>query len=182
MRLTLFLLAAGCAFSQPVPDPPPLRGDAASLKDTMRFLQEKLPAKVNFMVYIHNNDSGSDLTRKTTLEVYGVEANPEYCSIVFKTYTATGDSSKSEPGTLVLRLVSDVSAGPIDQALQKQSAENGHPEISYKVEPGVSVVMARYDQKLQAMFSFYDDTLADRVSRALKHAVDLCGGGNKDVF
>jgi hypothetical protein len=28
-------------------------------------------------------------------------------------------------------------------------------------------------------FEFYDDTLADRVSKALQHAVNLCGGGNQ---
>jgi hypothetical protein len=29
---------------------------------------------------------------------------------------------------------------------------------------------------------FYDETLSDRVSKALQHAVDLCGGGRQDPF
>jgi hypothetical protein len=31
-------------------------------------------------------------------------------------------------------------------------------------------------------FRFTDANLADRVAKAILHAVELCGGGNKDKF
>jgi hypothetical protein len=31
-------------------------------------------------------------------------------------------------------------------------------------------------------FYFYDESLAERVSTALKHAVFLCGGGKPETF
>jgi hypothetical protein len=32
------------------------------------------------------------------------------------------------------------------------------------------------------MFSFSDVDLANRVAKAMVHAIELCGGGNKDPF
>jgi hypothetical protein len=39
----------------------PLRGDAASLTDTMKFIQEKPPCTVNYMVYLHDNVAGTQM-------------------------------------------------------------------------------------------------------------------------
>jgi hypothetical protein len=32
------------------------------------------------------------------------------------------------------------------------------------------------------MFNFYDEALSERVSKALQHAVSLCGGGMPNTF
>jgi hypothetical protein len=43
-------------------------------------------------------------------------------------------------------------------------------------------VVLKSESKVLKTLRFYEDTLADRVSKALQHAVNLCGGGNQEPF
>src|SRR5271170_4671024 len=79
--LTTLVLAASMQ-AQEIPPLAPLRGDAATLKDTMKFLQDKLPGKVNYIVYEHNNVAGTDSPpSKRSLEMTNVKADPDRCYI-----------------------------------------------------------------------------------------------------
>jgi hypothetical protein len=84
-------------------------------------------------------------------------------------------------------------------------AKSGHPEKTATVEPVVFDVVASgakpaisfhdsvsrgdnqvlpvIDQTLTAArFTFRDEEMANRVAKAMRHAVELCGGGNKEPF
>jgi hypothetical protein len=69
----------------------------------------------------------------------------------------------------------------MDQVIQRANAKAAHPELNVKVDPPIFLVVVKWE-KHSMMFNFYDDALADRVSKALQHAVDLCGGGSLDPF
>ena len=51
-----------------------------------------------------------------------------------------------------------------------------------KVLPDLFVLTTRRPNNQEDVFMFLDETLANRVAKALIHAVELCGGGNKDPF
>jgi hypothetical protein len=85
-------------------------------------------------------------------------------------------------------------------------AENGHPEATGTVAPAVfdlslaasksvffvhrfylqsgeSRPKTEYDGSFREVsFTFRDEDSANRVAKALTHAIELCGGGNKDPF
>jgi hypothetical protein len=171
------------AIAQDVPPPPPLRGDAASLEDTMKFLQNKLPGKVNYVVYLHDNVAGADLPPiKRSFELSNVSADARGCSIRFHSRFDYGKSTdiRDMDDEILLRQVREIVLGQMDQVVQQAAAKSGHPERSAKIDPPIFLVRVRWVHGM--MFNFYEETLADRVSKALQHAVDLCGGGNPEPF
>jgi len=178
----LALVSVGCAFAQGIPPLAPLRGDAATLKDTMKFIQDKLPGVVNYVVYAHNNVTGVDSSKKRIFEIVDVIADPETCSIRYHTNYDNGDKAIRKDMETFLKPVQTVALQQMDQVIQQSNAKAGHPEVGVRVEPAIFVVALSWEPKHWMMFNFYDDTLADRVTKALQHAVDLCGGGNKDPF
>ncbi|HXM43121.1 MAG TPA: hypothetical protein VN924_17930 [Bryobacteraceae bacterium] len=181
---TLALACVGSAIAQDVPPPPPMRGDAATLQDTMKFIQDKLPGKVNYILYIHDNVTGIDGTLKGSLELTNVSADAGRCRIDDHwRMTQNGETRFDEDGWVDLRQVQEILVMPMDQRQQQVRAKAGHPEQSVKVDPPVFVlILKRSDAIKESNFKFYDETLANRVAKALQHAVDLCGGGRQEPF
>ena len=68
-----------------------------------------------------------------------------------------------------------------DQMKQRAAAKANRPELSYKVDPPIFELLVSSPNNNVA-FEFYDEALSDRVSKALQHAVDLCGGGKREPF
>ena len=95
---------------------------------------------------------------------------------------SNADKVFDSDGELFLKQVREVVPTQLETVLQRNAAKGGHPEVSFKVDPAIFVVMLKGESKNNKMFRFYDDTLADRVSKALQHAVELCGGGNQEPF
>lgn len=168
--------------AQEVPPLAPLRGDAASLPDTMKFIQDKLPGKLNFIHYKHDNVSGVDApATKISYELTNASADANRCRIGWHIRITPGRSGAEErDNEIFLKQVKEITVQQYDQAAQRQAARQGHPELSIKTDPPVFVVDVKADKEV--WFYFYEDTLADRVSKAMNHAVDLCGGGNPEPF
>jgi hypothetical protein len=185
LRIASALIAfASMGPAQDVPPLPPLRGDAASLKDTMKFIEDKLPGTVHYEVYVHDNTTGKDRTFSRMFQLTNVTADPGRCSITFHSFFDNGSGEKAEhkDSEVKLKPVETVTFQQMDQVLQQGLAKQGRPEISVKVEPAIFLVVLAWEPERRVMFNFYEDTLADRVSKAMQHAVELCGGGNKEPF
>jgi hypothetical protein len=180
--MTLALASVGLATAQNIPPLEPLRGDAANLKDTMKFIQDKLPGAVNYVVYAHNNVTGVDSSKKRIFEIVDVTADPGTCSIRFHSNFDNGDKAIRKDNEIFLKPIQTVALQQMDQVIQQGNAKIGRPEVSIRVEPTIFLAVLSWEPSHRMMFNFYDDTLADRVTKALQHAVDLCGGGNKDPF
>ena len=110
--------------------------------------------------------------------------------------------------SLSLREVSRLEVLALQDQLNRQSAKGGHPETVSAVSPEVSVMtiyMSRdksvrnqghktegesgknepvdSDDHFDSVeIHFAEDEVAQRTAKALVHAVELCGGGNKDPF
>ena len=180
---TLTLASLASAKAQDVPPLAPLRGDAASLPDTMKFIEDKVTGKVNYIVYWHDNITGTDSPpAKLTFEISNVSADAGRCQIRYHVRFDDGKKITENDFGVPLKMVREITFIQMDVLAQRNLAKAGHPERSAKIDPAISVVMAKLDTAHQMVFAFYDDTLADRVSKALQHAADLCGGGNKDPF
>jgi hypothetical protein len=180
---TLALASMVCANAQDVPPLPPLRGDAASLPDTMRFIQNKLPSKVNYMVYSHNNVAGTDLSPdKRIFEVTDVSADTSRCYISFHSRFDNGKTIVDKDGEIFLKQVQEITLTQMDQVVQQADAKIGHPEVSVKVDPTIFLVVVKSVPNRRWMFNFYDESMSERVSKAFQHAVELCGGGHPDPF
>jgi hypothetical protein len=180
---TLALASTGWATAQDVPPPPPMRGEAASLEDTMKFLQDKLPGKVNYMVYIHDNATGVDKSGKRSFELSNVAADAGHCSVSFHERFVNGTNHVVDgDGALSLKQVREIALMQMDQSIQRATAKDGHPELDIRTDPPVFLVVVRSEPNHSITFDFYDEALSDRVSKALQHAVDLCGGGNQEPF
>jgi hypothetical protein len=188
--ITLLLLASTVAKAQDIPPLAPLRGDAATLEDTMKFIQEKLPHTVNYMMYVHDNITGTDSTpQRLSSSVTQVSADAGRCSISFHSTFAVNINSVYElDDEILLKQVRGISLVQADTMQQRAKAQSGHPELSVKADPPITLVTVfwstgtRTTGVLGGGFSFYDDALAERVSRALQHAVSLCGGGKPETF
>jgi hypothetical protein len=183
---TLALASMGCAVAQDPhepPPPPPMRGDAASLQDTMKFIQDKLPSKVNLMVYAHDNVAGTDKSVHLSVDVSNVSANPDRCRIDFHWLVIVDGKANSDKDTgFLLKDAQEIVVMPFEQEQQLKTAKAGHPERSVKVDPPAFALIVKRSDAKENDFDFYDETMANRVAKALQHAVDLCGGGNQEPF
>jgi hypothetical protein len=132
------LLLVATALAQDVPPPPKPQDEGPSLEVTMKFLQDKLPGKVNY-------------------KDFSVFPN--------------------------VKLVQEIVVMPAEQLFKKNESNAGHPELSSTVDPPVfALVVKSSNGEVFNPFWFDDETLAHRVAKALLHAVELCGGGNKEPF
>ena len=184
---SMILAAISFAQAQEVPPLPPLRGDAANLKDTMKFIEDKLPSEVNYMVYTHNNIAGTDGSLKRSFEVSAVTADASSCSIEYHVWYDSGKNNLTEQNPkLHLKQVRDVVLTQMDVEIQQANARAGRPELSVKVEPPIYLVQVKVEltngKTGSVLLNFYDQTLSERVSKALQHAVELCGGGKTETF
>lgn len=106
--------------------------------------------------------------------------------------------------TVSFKDVESVTVEAMQDRLNRGYAKAGHPEITSTVTPSIFEVVLSAPKPLfsfhrtvtkggqpakdsdntskEVSLSFYDETIATRVSNAMTHAMELCGGGNKDPF
>jgi len=178
----LALAAMGCAVAQDVPPPPRPKDEGPSLEVTMKFLQEKLPGQVNYIVYFHDDVVGTDCTNKRSQGVSNVAADAGRCHVGYHLrYIREGETLADNDLGIPLKEVQDIVVMPLEQSLKAANAKNGHPEWSSRVDPPVFLLLPKGWSR-GGGFLFDDETLSHRVAKALQHAVELCGGGNQEPF
>jgi hypothetical protein len=189
--LSLFSLVP--AFAQdtpppPIPPLPPMSSFGPSLAETMKFIVEKLGSigPVNYISYGHDNVSGRDLTpNKWSYEMTNVRIDAAGCRIDFRRREMINGGVPQEVNAgISLKNVRQVVVATAEQELNAANARAGSPNVTAHVDPPVFMVFAWIDPSKYtgAVFRLYDEPLANRMANALTHAVELCGGGNKDPF
>ena len=179
--LSLFALTSA---AQDVPPPPKPADEGPSLADTMKFIEEKLGSigRVNYVVYMHDGTDGSDWTGKFSNEKSNVRASVQSCRIDAHSWAST-DGKVTEEGDLwfALKDVQEVVVETGEQDRKDRDSKAGHPEYSSRMDPPVFLIIAKQKEGGR-YFYLYDESLANRIAKALVHAVELCGGGSKDPF
>jgi hypothetical protein len=181
--------ATAAVTQQSVPPSPGPTDSGPSLAVTMQFIQEKLNdvGKVSCVMYYQSADGRTSDTQKDMCgEITNVAADSMQCKI------SVGGSG---PG-LSLREVQDVVPMPMMQYMAQYvhvSMDHFIPGVADPIElhpvsviPSITMLVLRgpHNKELWS-YNFTDANMADRVAKAMTHAVELCGGGNggkKDPF
>jgi hypothetical protein len=188
-----------------VPPPKPA-DDGPSLEVTMKFIQDKLNGigPVSYVVnvrddYIYDDGGGINTTLTGTQhieeEVAKVIADPSTCLISYhrrgrleRDGAAEAPSALNEPkhrewdgdDSIALDVVRDLVVVSEKQSIEEHFKQhNRKPSRSCSVDPPIIelAVVPKYTRS--TYFLFLDEELANRVAKALVHAVELCGGGSE---
>lgn len=118
-------------------------------------------------------------------------ANPMNCRITFHD-KRTRDGIVTGEGDywFNLRDVQNFEVRTGEQIQRKAETSDEQPSVdiggSYfydsEIAPAIFVLVPRRTGNAENYFIFTDADTADRVAKAMVHAVELCGGGNKDPF
>jgi hypothetical protein len=176
----------------------PVAASAASsptLADTMKFIQNKLNDN-NKTSWIDNAqrtlDAGTKWTDTVTHEFSSVVADTGQCRISYHIFskhslpywamkTSDGKNNKGEDKTFSLRSVQEIVVKPWEQYENEWLEKNGHPDATViSSAPAITALVVRQPHGVENVFTFDDSALADRIAKAMVHAVELCGGGQKN--
>lgn len=183
-RNCVVTIAALCVGAAPMANPQEA-SSGPSLSATVTFIQQKLNqiGPLQFANYVHDNASGQDWIVQKYFEVSNVKPYTDNCGITYHSTVknngkVTGDSDAGIP----FRQADDVTILPIEQVWKELDSKDGNTTWTYRPDPAVWVLRVRRGDGTFNELDFTDQTMADRVAKALVHAIELCGGGNKDPF
>jgi hypothetical protein len=141
-------------------------------------------------VYKRGGDAGWHDT--VTHEYSSIVADTGQCRISYHIFTklsggywgmktSDGKNNKGEDTTFSLRSVQEIVVKPWEQYETEWLAKNGHPDKTIASSaPAITALVVRQPHGVENVFTFADATLADRIAKAMVHAVELCGGGQKN--
>lgn len=120
-----------------------------------------------------------------------------------KTVTTEDDHSQFV-STVSFKDVEIIKVESMQDFLNHRNMDSGHPEITYKVTPPVFLVVPSASKPVfslhvsttegskapkvtdgvakECQFLVRDEETANRVAKAMRHAIELCSGGNKEPF
>jgi hypothetical protein len=184
--------------AQPAQQPPsavPV-DNGPSLAETMQFIQDKLNdiGKIAFIAILQdtsNESNGSTWNQTIQNEISNVITDQNQCRISYHWKTTNQGSpywekrirtSKDENDVFLMRDVHEIVLKPFEQDRNELYAKMGSSAIVLSTIPSITVLVVRRAHGEENTFYFNEVDLADRVAKAMLHAVELCGGGNKDKF
>jgi len=185
--LTVVLAGATAVAQQSVQPPPQPAADkpavsGPSLDVTLKFIQDKLNAigTVNFAGYVHDSANNTDGVQKFSATISNAAANPGACSFSYHRLVFNNGSREHDENVVInLRDVQNISVLPDEQDWQMYLVRTGDTTKTVKDVPEISALVIKLNNGKDPTIRFYEQELADRVAKALVHAVELCGGGPK---
>jgi hypothetical protein len=178
----LMSLASGLALTlsaqQAVPPPQPT-DNGPSLAVTMQLLQAKLneQGKMSWTTHYHDSADNTNWIYQFTFEAGKVVADAPACNIAYH-YIIVRDGVKISDSDASFNLhdVQDVTLMTGDQRQNNNDTAAGHTTWNAKVDPPVFDLIVRGQGKDEYYFFFFNEDTANRVTKAMGHAVELCGG------
>jgi hypothetical protein len=169
----------GGASPPPEVSPQPTPHNAASLKDTMRTIQNQLSSmgSVNYTAYIQNRTNGSTSPKPFVKQFTNVIADPAQCRVSYHfRVTQGGAVTKDKDAWFVLPAVTSIIIEPESQLLTQENAAQGHANnVVTSTAPAMTALVVRRASVYNA-FPFADIASANRFASNVKQAVKLCGG------
>jgi hypothetical protein len=153
-----------------------------TLEVTMKFIQDKLNemGTVNFAGYVHDSANDTDGVQKFSATVSNAVANPGACSFSYHRLVYNNGSREHNENVVInLRDVQNISVLPDEQDWQMYLVRTGDSTKTVKDVPNIMALVIKLNNGKDPTIRFYEQELADRVAKALVHAVELCGGGPK---
>ena len=157
-----------------------------SLADTLHFIEGKLNdnAAVNYRGISENAD-GSPVGTPISLSqrVTQAAADPSSCRVRFNwRFTSNGNVTIGKREVISFRRVEKLEMATEQDAVNRERAQVGQTASIYRTEPVVYLLTVTYLGGEFLRLYFSDEEIANRVAKAMLHAVELCGGGSKDPF
>jgi hypothetical protein len=179
--------ALGLAQQQPTTTPGQLEqyAPAKEQKDpnltvTLKFITDKLNQQgiVNVAGYMHDNATGKDRILRQSFEQTNVRFDRHKgCKLLYhKKVTTDGNATADGEMWLLLRDVGTVDVIPKEQGWKLGDSKAGNTTWSYRADPSVFVMRLNVSDGQSYEFEFYDQEMANRVAKAMIHAIDMCGG------
>jgi hypothetical protein len=202
------ILAQGAAPADSQPAAAPAASEP-TLAETMKFIQDKLneQRRFNFALYTHDNQSGEDDSIQYGFEITNAVSNG--CSLSYKANItssekgargATTTHNSNSTTDMNMKFMKAVQVMAADYWWNQEMADDGTPAKTAQVQPGYFLISLGPASKggectrngkpiacpepgtidrLFKTLSFRDEDVANRVAKAMMHAVELCGGGQK---
>jgi hypothetical protein len=169
---------------QPVPPPPRPADSGPSIEKTMQFIQENAAeGKLAYTAFVTDaSQQGVEWRNKFTVETSNLVADPTACRITYHWRAEeNGKPIDDADYSLALKDVKEIVVLSQDQNQNQVDNRNGHPDWNSRISPTLFTLIAKRPKGLVNVFLFSDEEMANRVAKAMVHAVELCGGG-KDAF
>jgi len=145
----------------------------------MQFLQSMLneQGKMSWTTHYHDSADNTNWTYQFTFEVSKVVADASACTlgyhyIIIRDGVQISDSDAS----FNLHDVQDVTLTTGDQRQNKNDVAAGHTTWNAKVDPPNFDLIVREQGTAEFYFFFFNEDTANRATKAMGHAVELCGG------
>ncbi len=185
--LSMLLTATTAGLAQTsVTLPPKPANSGPTLAATMQFIQDKTneQGKINFALYTHDNSNGDDWPiYQISIEATNAVADPASCRLTWHKVTTNGGKVGIDRDlTLDLKNVETFEVRTSMHEAKMEDTANGHPALDKRQDPPYFAVTARSKGNVETPLFFRDEETANRVAKAMVHAVELCGGGNKEPF
>jgi hypothetical protein len=161
-------------------------GSEPSWEETMNFIQDKLNQQgaVNYLLTTQNTAAQTSSSPvQISSQVSRVMGDPQSCRVNY--HIKWGTSSASTPefgGFFNLRRIETLTVMSLKDEIDGNNARAGHPETVAVISPAIWVLQVTNSAGNRQEIPFADEDLANRVAKALTHAVELCGGGSKEPF
>ncbi len=181
------VLLTGPAFAQTAVPPPPMPADnEPSLAVTMQFIQDEMneQGKINYALYTHDNSNGQDWpVYQISIQATNVVADPATCRITWHKVTTNGGKvGIDRDSSLDLRTVLSFEVRTSMHEAKMEDTANGHPALDKRQDPPYFAVTALLKGNSETPLFFSSEEMANRIAKAMVHAVELCGGGDKEPF
>ncbi len=168
---------------QPAVSAPQSATIGPALDVTMKFIQDKLnnQGPFSYIVFVRDEVSGQTTKNSWRTEESNFVTDPGNCRISYHNKVVRNSMTKqNEPASIFLKVVENVSVITAEQTLKQARAQAGSQSLSYRVEPAFYVLRIQREKTLFNDLDFHDEVMANRVAKAMLHAVELCAGSNQE--
>jgi hypothetical protein len=165
---------------------PPVANSGPSLEETLSFIEDRLNQQgaVTWLSTVQNTVAGtSNSPVQISLQLSRVTGDVGSCRVKFHSKSVIGSAVSDFDYMLPLRRIERLAVMSLQDGNNGFHARQGHPEMVETISPPtISELEITGGANRTWYLVFSDEELANRVAKALTHAVELCGGGNKDPF
>ena len=158
-----------------------------SLEVTLKFIQEKMMQhpENNYVTFVHSTANNSDWTETFKAKISEISFNIQNCLLSFHWHAErNGETTSDVPNAgIPFRQVVKAEIMTMAQSTSKANAETGRPEVvCTQTNPELFVLRVIRQDGTYNVLNFEDEDTANRVAKAIMHAAELCGGGEKSPF
>lgn len=154
-----------------------------SLDETLGFIRDQLAAQGMVTYTAHMHDSADNQSWDSTFTALSTNqvVDAANCRIGYHWRTTVNDSVAQDMDThFDFAAATGVSVVNREEEVRTQAIGAGHATWTAAISPQVWVVVVKRGSG-GAIMDFTDENVANRVARAVDHALDLCGA-HKESF